>query len=198
MKLSELMQDRELTNRHTVPVLLSTDAAWRMSRATAAVDTAKKKLDRARRAERDRMQAPMTAEATEELEAAEAELEAAQNEAAEHLIDFVVESLGSDEWEALVEAHPSLPEQRERLGVEDPGYNTKTFPLAAVAACLKQPEVDSLDDVRKLKKKVPDVVWSQLFAAVLRANRGQNMVPPSLTGSSVTRSSGRESEQPSS
>jgi hypothetical protein len=198
MKLSELMQGRELVNRHTVPVLLSTDAAWRLSRATAAVEKAKKEHGRAQRAENGRMHTPLTVEAQAELAEAEAELEAAQNAAAEHLIDFVVESLGSDEWEELVGAHPSPKEQAERLGAQDPGYDTKTFPLAAVAACLREPEVDSLDDVKQLKAKVPDIVWSQLFAAVLRVNRGQNAVPPSLTGSSETRSSGRESEPPSS
>jgi hypothetical protein len=198
MKLSELMQDRSLVNRHTVPVLLSTDAAFRVARARDAVDKAQRRLDRARVAEKGRMHAPMTVEATGDLETAQDELVQAEAEAEQHLIDFVVESLGSDEWEALVAAHESPADQMERLGSDDPGYDLKTFPLAAVAACLKEPEVDSLDDVKTLKGKIPDIVWSQLFAAVLRVNRGANAVPPTLLGSKKTRSSGSGSAPASS
>jgi multidrug efflux pump subunit AcrA (membrane-fusion protein) len=186
MKLADLMQDRKLVNRHTVSVLLSTDALEDFATAKAKVEQAQQKLERAQRAEAGRMSAPLTVAAGAELEQAQARLAEAEAAAAEHLVDFKFESIGSDAWEALIDAHQSPDEQRERLGDDDPGFDTKRFPLAAVAACLVEPEVDSLDDVKLLKSRIPDYAWSQMFEGVLQVNRGKNRIPPTWLASRTT------------
>lgn len=198
MKLDELLEDRDrLRNRLTVPVLMSTDAAEACVRAEQSVRKAEATLERAQAAEDGRMSCPKTAEAEADLQAAQAALDAAHEAAQDHLVDFVVESIGSDRWEELVAEHPPTTEQVEQHGSKTL-FNPKTFPEAAVAACLAEPEVTGLADVRKLRSMVPDVVWQQLFEAVLRVNRGANRVPLSLIGSGATTSSAAGSEQPSS
>lgn len=216
MKLSELLQDRgRLVNRLPVPVLMSTEAAERVARAQTDADLTGRQVERAERAVKDaeaaeegRMQRPRTEAAKTDLEraqakhdAAEVALEEARVAAEKYLVDFVVQSIGSDEWEELVNAHPPTEEQRERISGQSgavPQWNPATFPLDAVAACLAEPEVDGVEDVRKLKASVPEAVWYQLFAAVVRVNQGANRVDPSLLGSATTRISVSGSEQPAS
>lgn len=216
MQLTELLAGRDLVNRSEVPVLLSTDAADRIARAQAAVNEAADALDRAKRVEQGRMAQPMSQERQAVLDAAQAELEAANEAALDHLVDFVVESIGSTEFDVLIEALPATPEQRKRYGKELT-WDPSRFPVLLVALCLRQPEVDAdelealqewlaADDrdgeppvpasVTQLKAKLPDVVWQQLYTAAYRVNRGVNDVPKSLTGSATTRSSEVRSEQP--
>lgn len=199
MKLSELLEDRDrVVNRHTIPVLMSTDAAQACALAQENVDKAREGLEIAEAHEAGRMAQPRTERGRKKLAEAEAELAKAYEQARPHLVDFVVESIGSDEWEELLAAHQPTDEQIEKAAKANdrrPEYNEKTFPLAAIAACLREPEVASVDEVRELKSKIPDVVWQQLFAGVLRANRGANRVPLSLSGSDGTPSSEEESLQ---
>lgn len=194
-----------LANRFTVPVLMSTDAAVDMVLAQQAVDAAERKVKAA--AGRDvggLAQSPETVEAQAVLAQARTDLDTAEQAAAEHMVDFVVESVGADVWEALVAAHPPTDRDRDRRG-EDAAWDGVGFPLAAIAFCLRQPARvpqgqldDYMDAVRsddvlpplptaaKLKAKVPDAVWEQLFRAVLRVNRGVNQVPKSWGGSVQT------------
>lgn len=202
MKLADLLQDGDrLRNTLTVPVLLSSDHADACAVAQARVEAAEKQLARAEAAEARMLSKPQSAAANDELDAAQKELEDAYEAAREHLVDFKVRSIPSDEWEELVSEHPPTPEQREDLADmfgNPPDYNPRTFPEAAVALCLVEPEVDSIEDVRQLRGTVNDATWQQLWGAVLRVNRGKNAVPKSLTGSGTTPGSGSESELPSS
>lgn len=198
MLLSDLLADRDrLRNRLTVPVLMSTDVAEACVQAQEAVDLAAGDLELAQAVEDGRMSTPKTQAAHARLEQAQAQLDAAHEAAEDHLVDFVVESIGSDAWEELVSEHPPTDEQREKYGPKTV-FNPRTFPEAAMAVCLVEPEVTGLGDIRKLRSQIPDVVWQQLFEAVLRVNRGANRVPLSLTGSVATRSSAAGSEPPTS
>jgi hypothetical protein len=197
MKLTELLEGRDLTNRVTVPVLVNTDAARRIIDAEKQVGTAKRRVDSAEDQEKGRLSQPSTLEAKGALEAAETELRDAREEAERHLYDFVLQSVGAAEWQELVSLHPPTEEQRERLGKEL-DYDPDTFPLAAIAVCLADPEVTSVDEVKQLRAKLPQAVWQQLWDGCLRANLGVNKVPPSLTGSHATSGSGLKSGQPSS
>jgi hypothetical protein len=190
MKLSELTDGDRLVNRLTVPICMSSDALNAFAVAKTRADDARKKVERAQRAEAGRMDAPLTVEARAELETAEAQLAEAESEAERFLVDFRFESIGADAWDDLLEQHPSPDEQKAKLGDQDPGFDAKTFPLAAVAACLVEPEVDSPDDVVKLRSKLPSRAWDQLFSAAVNVNRGENRIPPTWLGSKPTPSSG--------
>lgn len=196
MKLSEVLEGRNLTNRVTVPVLLNTDTAERIIDAERAVKDATRRLEFAEQQEAGLMAQPATTAAREELSQAQAALAAAQADAEDHLYDFVVESIGAAAWQELVSAHPPTKEQRERLG-RDLDYNPDTFPVAALAVCLVDPEADTVEEVQDLKAKLPQAVWQQLWTGCLRANIGVNRVPPSLTGSHATSGSGPKSGQQS-
>jgi hypothetical protein len=189
MKLTELLEGRDLTNKVTVPVLVNTDAAERVVAAERDLEKAKAALERASQAEAGRMSQPDTAEAREAVEAAEAALEDARREAEEHLYDFVIRSIGASEWHRLQTDHPPTKEQRDRFG-RDLDYNPDTFPVAVLAVCLADPEVASVAEVEQLRGRLPQAVWQQLWGAALRVNLGANRVPLSMTGSGATASSG--------
>jgi hypothetical protein len=203
-KLDELFADRDLSDHMEVPVLLNTDAADRIAVAEHAVSVAQERHLRASEAEQDRMAKPRTAEATEALEAAKAELASAHEAALPHLVTFRFRSLGAQEWEDLVLAHPPTKKHREAHG-RRLDFNPDTFPSEAIAACLVevvQPDgtVETIDaDAdeinRTIKAKVKQAVWQQIWGATWRVNVGVSQVPPSLLGSSPTRPSGDESEQ---
>lgn len=196
LRLSDLLAERKLTNRLTRPILMDADVAIRCDRARREVEDAQKRVEKAEQVEAGRMQQPAVGKAKAALDQAEAEQEAADTEAEQHLVDFVFESVGSTAWDELIEKHPSPDDQKERLGEGDPGYDLKSWPIAVVAACLKQPEVSGEDDVRALKDQAPDVVWDQILAAAVRVNRGANAVPKSRNGSQTTQRSVQRSEQP--
>ena len=195
-----------LANRLTVPVLMSTDAAVDMVVASKTVDQAERRLTVARNAQPGGTlaESPEVAAAVSDLDDARSRLAEAEEAATAHMVDFVVESVGADMWEALEGAHPPTDKDRQRRG-EDAAWDGVRFPMAAIAFCLREParvgpdELDGYmdailaDDVlpglpsaAKLKAKVPDTVWEQLFAAVVRVNRGINPVPKSWGGSAAT------------
>lgn len=195
MNLADLLKDRDrVVNRHTVPVLMSTDAADRCVAANERLTIARATHARALAVEQGMMAKPETERAQQALDDASAEVESAETEASGHLVDFVFESVSSTAWERLVTEHPATKDQaadpalQDRLG-RGPTWNPSTFPIAAVAACLVEPNVETVAEVEKLKDSIPDIVWQQLWGAVLRVNRGMNQVPPSLAASNRTRTS---------
>jgi hypothetical protein len=190
VKLSELIAGDRLVNRLTVPICMSSDALNDFAVARVEVDEARQKLERAQRVEEGRMSAPMTVKARQELEQAETKLADAEAVAAEHLVDFRFESIGADAWDDLLEQHESPAEQKKKLGKDDPGFDAKTFPQAAVAATLVDPQVDTVDDVRALRSKLPSRAWDQLFQAAVQVNRSDGRIPPTWLGSKKTPSSG--------
>lgn len=217
MNLDELLEDRDrLANRLTVPVLMSTDHAEACARARKEVDRAQKALARAERLKGERLSHPDHERAKQELQEAQDAVQAADEAAAEKVVEFVVESVGADLWEEIVDAHPPTQQQQDQHG--DLWFNPSTFPLIAIGLCLVEPEVprgqldryleqmrDGFPDgppkipsVGKLRGAVPDIVWQQLLTAVIRVNRGANAVPKSLSGSGATRSSASGSGPPSS
>lgn len=205
MKLADMFTGRDLADHIEVPVLLSTDAADRIVAAERQVERAQAAVEAAERVEAEKLNKPRTDQAREQLQAAQAELDAAQDAAREHLYEFRFTSIGSEDWEALVLSHPPTKKQRELYGREL-DFNPDTFPVAAVAVCLTeivQPDgsvepVDTTpDDVRAtIKSKVKQAVWQQLWGACYRVNVGRSQVPLSLSGSGHPRSSDTGSEPP--
>lgn len=196
MQLGELLSARKLTNRLTRPILLDADAAIRCARARQDVEQAQAKVEYAERAEDGRMLRPSTDAAKARLAEAESEQAAADEAAEDHLVDFVFESVGSTRWSEMLEEHPSLDEQKERLGDQDPGYDLKSWPVAVVAECLVDPAVAGPADVQRLKDDAPEVVWDQILSSAVRVNMGANTVPKSRSGSKTTTGSEPRSEQP--
>lgn len=210
MKLADALAGRDLANRITVPILLSTEAADDLSRAESRVEAAETVVRRAEAAEAELLNKPHTEEAKRALETARERLAAAQKAARQHLQEFELRSVGSTLWDRLITANRPTEEQVKLYGKRL--WNRETFPLVAVAFSLVEPcvEPDQLDtylkwldtltgdppippDVIDLKSRVPDVVWQQIWGAALRVNAGANQVPLSLTGSEQTRSSETES-----
>lgn len=218
--LDSIFEDRDLSDHMEVPVLLNTDAADRVAVAERTVNAATEAHLRMQEYEAERMQKTRTDEAAATLEQAKAELDAARQAALDHLYVFRFTSIGAQAWEDLILRHPPTDEHRQEHGRVD--FNPDTFPTAAVAACLaavvhpdgtvdelgtdvRQPDgtldLDALDTAeqsvrRTIKAKVKQGVWQQIWGATWRANVGASQVPPSLLGSSATRASGGESEQP--
>ena len=205
MKLADMFEGRNLADHTEVPVLLSTDAADRVVAAERQVELAQAAVDAAARTEADLLSKPRTDRAREQLAEAQAELDAAEAAAQEHLYEFCFTSIGSEEWESLVLAHPPTPKQKERFGREL-DFNPDTFPVVAVAACLTKivkpdgtvEEVETTpDDVRStIKSQVKQAVWQQLWGACYRVNVGRSQIPLSLSGSGRPRSSDTGSEPP--
>ena len=212
MRLADALAGRDLTNKVTVPILLSTEAADRLRQAQDRVDAAEKVVGAMRAAEADLLSKPRTETAERRLEDVQAELAEAEEAARPHLVQFELQSVGSTLWDRLITANRPTDEQIRLYGRIR--WNRDTFPLVAVAFSLIDPEVDpnQLDayrgwldgrqedeppipqDVVDMKTNVPDVVWQQIWGAALRVNAGENKVPLSLTGSGATRTSETASE----
>lgn len=211
MKLADTLAGRDLTNKVTVPILLSTEAADRLAQTQAKVEAAEVVVRRAQAGEQEMLSKPRTEAAQQRLAEAQAELAEAEAAARPHLVEFQLQSMGSTLWDRLITANRPTDDQVKLYGRIR--WNRDTFPLVAVAFSLVDPEVepDQLDayrewldsrngeppvpaDVMTLRDKVPDVVWQQIWGAALRVNAGENQVPLSLTGSGATRTSETASE----
>lgn len=98
-----------------------------------------------------------------------------------HTVEFRVTALPHGEWSDLLAAHPPTDKQRGRL------FNPDTFALAAVVACLVDPDdVESPEDLASLHLDGRQV--GALFDAVWNLNAGSTEAPKSLIASGVLRS----------
>jgi hypothetical protein len=103
--------------------------------------------------------------------------------------ELTVTAVGAVAWSEMLAAHEPTRKQRD----EHPGldHNPETFPFAAVAASLGEPDDGK---VRKLAEKIGHGQWSQLWGACLTVNVGKASVPFSVRASLALRGSQRSGE----
>lgn len=101
---------------------------------------------------------PATVAAAEAVKAIEDEQDAAT-------VEFTVQAVSRKTWADLLAKHGPSPEDR-RAGHD---HNPQTFPVAAIAACVKDPEL-SLDQALKLSEVLHTGEWNKLWVAVVGLN----------------------------
>lgn len=114
-----------------------------------------------------------------DAEATDADVEAAQNEyddfvdvAAERAEEWIVESIGHEEWRELLLAHPPRKITKDGAEVEHPddaewGFNTETFGKALLLWA------DPEDDDHRTVRKAGEVALGGLARRVRRLSAGQ-------------------------
>lgn len=133
------------------------ERAW--SAAVAAAKAAP--TDEAAQAEEGRLRAAMEDERRAIVEAGV-------------LVRFELRSIGANEFDRLLLAHPPTKEERQEsrvLGLDPPGFNGDTFPRALIAASLVSPSL-TVEEVAAL---FDDPAWSKaeltgLFVTALTLN----------------------------
>lgn len=116
-----------------------------------------------------------------ELEALEGEMEVKRRE-------FRFANIGKRAWADLLAAHPPTKEQLAADKRLD--HDPATFPLAAMAASCRKPEMD-VDAVRRLEQELTDSQFNALWRACLDANLGGADVPKSLAAGRILQVNGR-------
>lgn len=157
---------RKRARRAYVDVVLDPDAAEPAASAerawSAAVAAAKAAPgDEAAKAEERRLRAAMEEERRAIVEAGV-------------LVRFELQSIGANQFDQLLVAHPPTREERQEaraLGLDPPGFNGDTFPRALIAASLVSPSL-TVDEVAAL---FDDPAWSKaeltgLFVTALTLN----------------------------
>lgn len=122
----------------------------------------------------------------DEIEALEAEIEAAK-------VEFRFRSIGKRAWADLLAAHPPTKPQR----TADPriDHNPQTFPVAAIAASCVDP-VMTVDDVKRFDVALPPTLFDVLWARCIDANVGGTETPKSMAAGVIRRVSERSASTP--
>lgn len=182
MDLSDVLDRGDFVAHHTIPVILSADAA----NAVIAAE------DRLAEVQTQLTLAPDdtdTADLQAAVDDAQAELETAMTAAEAHLVDFTVQSISAGQWQRLVEESPPTPQQRALHG-PTLDHNPDTLPIRAIHACLTDPKPSSINEVRTLSDRLPEAVWQQLWTAVLYVNIHPTPLPTALASRLRDRQSG--------
>ncbi len=87
-------------------------------------------------------------------------------EADENSVDFVLRSIGARAWSDLLADHP--PSADDMAMGRD--HDSRTFPLAALAASITAPEGATPEMVTELEEKLSAGAWQQLWTACLAVN----------------------------
>lgn len=124
---------------------------------------------------------PATRDAAAAVIAVEEEMDAAT-------VTFTVASVSRQVWNDLLAAHPPSKEQRRAGHDHDPA----TFPVAAVAACVSDPEI-TLDQAKKLVAALPAGEWNKLWVAALSLNITETPHPKLAAATELLRVNGQSS-----
>lgn len=118
-------------------------------------------LDQATRADDSLTLSAAVREAAAAVKAIEAQID-------EETVRFVIATVSREEWADLLAANPPTKEERRAGHDHDP----KRFPVAAVAACVIEPEDFTLADAQELarSKSVPPGEFNKLWVAALMLN----------------------------
>ena len=144
------------------------------------------------RASKDQSIANRSAEIARQLVELEDEIDG-------YWVEFKVRALPRKGWADLLAAHPPTKEQA-RLH-SDLSFNPETFPAAAIAACLVEPEM-TLEQVQILENGtdgeggLTDAQFSSLFNAVVSVNVSGLAAPKSLAAGVARRLSEQSEPQP--
>lgn len=99
-----------------------------------------------------------------EIDRLHAEVDAVEAEQEESTTEFTLTSIGALSWSSLLRKHPPPPEVKGQLA-----FNLASFPPAAVAACVVEPEMTEPQAAR-LYDVLPSGEWDKLFAAAFTLN----------------------------
>jgi hypothetical protein len=136
----EEIKERKRPARDEVQLCLEPWLAQLYAEAKAKVDDLRQSLEFR----------PQSADRQRALDDAEEALELARLEMEPHLVTFVVEAIGREAYEDLIDQHPPTKEQRDRWRKEHaqqaslgqgPRWNDDTFPPALISASAVQPRL---------------------------------------------------------
>jgi hypothetical protein len=101
---------------------------------------------------------------------------------------FVMRSVSRDVWADLLAKHPPSKEERRAGHDHDP----RTFPVAAVAACTKEPEMTE-DQAKQLAGVLAAGEWNKLWVAALSLNVTETPNPKLAAATAILQVNGRSS-----
>lgn len=113
--------------------------------------------------------------------AIESEMEAAT-------VEFTLGSVSRKAWADLLAKHPPSNEQRRSGADHDPD----TFPVAAIAACCKDPEMTE-EQSERLADVLPPGEWFKLWSTALRLNVSETPHPKLAAATDLLRANGQSS-----
>jgi hypothetical protein len=112
-----------------------------------------------------------------------AQIEAVQDEMESAKVEFRFRNIGKKAWADMIAAHPPTKAQKE-LRVD---HNPATFPIAAMAASLFEPEGFDEDGIRRLEAALTDAQFTALWRACIDANMGGVETLKSLAAGAILR-----------
>ena len=106
-------------------------------------------------------------------------------------VTFTVASVSRHVWADLLAANPPSKEERRAGHDHDP----RTFPVAAVAACVTDPPMTE-EQASKLADVLPPGEWNKLWVAALTINITGTPAPKLPAATELLRVNGRSSTTP--
>lgn len=104
---------------------------------------------------------------------------------------FTLRSIGAPAWSALIGEHPPTDDQRASGYV----YNPDTFPYAAVAASIVDPEGATAESVTALAGRLSGGRWANLWQACREINASGDERPKSLAAFGVMAATEKRSQR---
>ena len=101
-------------------------------------------------------------------------------------VEFKFANIGKKAWADLLAQHPPKKEHKELRA----DHNPETFPIAAIAASCRTPEMDEAA-VRRLEAAMTDAQFTSLWKACIDANMGGVESPKSMAAGQILRVNGR-------
>jgi hypothetical protein len=98
-------------------------------------------------------------------------------------VGFKFRNIGRKAWADLLAAHPPTKAQKE-LRTD---HNPETFPIAAMAAAIVEPEGFDEDGIRRLEAVLTDAQFTALWRACVDACMGGVESPKSLAAGQILR-----------
>jgi hypothetical protein len=168
--MDHLRKKKPTTKR--VPILLDPDLADQLSEARNAFDLARIRYENA----------PQNADRSDEFDAAKARYDELLDATRSEVVEFVFRGIGRHAWELLVDEHRPTKEQQDKHRRANPKagpleWNPETFPVAAVAASLSEPELTA-GEVQEIWDDPDwnDAELAALFFAALESNQQRKVV----------------------
>lgn len=151
----------------SVPIVLDAAAAGEIAELETRLRTLRKDDD-------------SVAAGGDEARGIEEQIEALRARAEESKVEFVLRSIGAEEWSRLFTKYPPGPDHRKQGYDHDPDG----FQVAVVHACLVEPEADDEADVRRLRRVILAGDWGLLFMTARTLNEVPELSVPTSAAAS--------------